>query len=340
MGFRVIRLTNFSKRVVILVLYAIIRSIMGLEGAKLPYVVSEDLAGLVGEWAILTDRRPPSAQYFNDISTELRSTLQGVTGVPVEIIDETELRAGLFRFVEDSLLPVISLDRAYILPGHANTLGHIEMTRAVGPGPGFEDIGMRPRPGFPSEETQIEQFRSVNVEPVVLVDDVIFTGEGTLGTARKLQAIGRPVSKVIAGIAVREGITLLENAGIEVEQVRCYEDVVDEVCARDFFAGTPMSGRTVISGDRHWSAPYFEPFGKSAKWASIPADKSESFARFCLNVSLDLWHEVGRFSGEKVLTAQIPRSLNLLSESGYIVDDLRKHCDMMAELKSITKEIT
>jgi hypothetical protein len=282
-----------------------------------PYVVSADVAGVMGRWATDNGYTVPSQEFFNGMTERLADRLRVTTGVPVEIVSQREMYDGMDKLVSESPYPVISLDRAYFADGHAGISSFLDVTRAVREE--YDARGDRkfvsagdlvPRPGQPSLEEQIEALRSDVVSPIAIVDDVIFTGEGMVKLAEKLAEVGRPVALVIAGIGIEGGLEKLREAGIDVQCVRTYQDVMDEVCERDFLAGVPMSGRTVLGEDGlHWSAPYFGPYGNAEGWASIPSDAVREFSRFCLAQSLSLWEEVERQSGRVIPSNAVPRPL-------------------------------
>jgi hypothetical protein len=298
-----------------------------------PYVVSADVAGLLGPWAIENDFSLPSQNYFDDLTKDLGTQLRTSTGLDVEIVPETEMRDGMERLVAASPVPVISLDRAYFPDNHPGISSNIDVTRAVRlqtDGNGrrtFVSAGaLAPRPGFRPLHEQLEALRSSERSPITLVDDVIFSGEGAVDLVRKLRAVGRPVDRIIAGIGIREGIDLLEGIGVEVACVREYEAVADEVCERDFVAGVPMSGRTVLGEDgNHWSAPYFLPFGDPESWASIPSGNCQQFSRFCLERSVYLWSSVEAASDRLVPVSAMPRRLEGLNAQESVTMVLRQH---------------
>lgn len=304
-----------------------------------PYVVSADGFELMRCWAEQAGYKSPSEVYFRDYTMALKVAIGEATGVDVEVVDHAELKYGLEILASRSSYPVISLDRAY-LNGSPNVVGHIDMTRAVDPK--LNDIGLYHRPGTPSLHEQLEQLRASEPSPIVLVDDVIFTGEGIVELAQRLEHIGRPVVGAIAGIGIRKGIETIETAGIEVTCVRPYDFVTDEVCQRDFLAATPYSGRTVVdkNGDYHtlWSAPYFRPFGDPERWASIPSDRVKGFSRFCLEHSIGLWSEVGSHSGVDIPVHAVPRLLQEVNGRHELVTEfLRKHLDI-GELITVGEE--
>lgn len=282
-----------------------------------PYVISADVGGLVGQWGTRNGLHVPSTAFFDGITAVLARGVLEATGHPVDVVPETELRDGMEKLIDESPYPVVSLDRAYVDEASPKVAGFLDITRAVKEvthpdgSIGFEAVGdLEPRPGQPTLEEQLEALRSNEPSPITLVDDVIFTGEGGVKLAEKLAEIGRPVARVVAGIGIKEGIDRLEAAGIEVVCVRAYADVVDEVCERDFIAGVPMSGRTVVDGDgRSWSAPYFEPYGNTARWASIPDETARAFSKLCLSASWVVWDELNRSTGQTWQASDVPRPL-------------------------------
>ena len=282
-----------------------------------PYVVSADVAGLVGRWATANGLIAPPAEFFDGMTASLADRLAVATGVPVEVVGQKELVEGMGKLISESQYPVISLDRAYFDGDNPGIAGFLDVTRAVKES--YDETGKRtfvsagdlvPRPGHPTLEEQLEALRSDTPSPITVVDDVIFSGDGMVNLAKELAAIGRPIAQVIAGIGIEEGLAKLRDAGIEVKCVRTYEDVMDEVCERDFFAGAPMSGRTVLGEDGStWSAPYFEPYGNTEGWASIAPEAVRDFSKFCLSQSLSLWAEVERLNGRTIASDEVARPL-------------------------------
>lgn len=298
------------------------------ESNNAPYIVSADAGGLLKRWGAENGFAMPSDAYFNDLAVDLRDELGRATDLDVEVVQQDELRNGMLHLMSGNELPAISLDRAYLTDNEVD--GYIDMTRAVDAN--FNDLGIRPRPGSAPLAQQLNALRTSSESPIVLVDDVIFSGEGAVDISKSLAEVNRPVKLIIAGIAIAEGIERLNEAGIEVACVREYEDVADEVCERDFLAAVPMSGRTVLgeNGD-HWSAPYFEPFGNAEKWASIPGETAPAFSRFCLSQSVELWSEIEKTSGRKVPVTAVPRKLKMTNGEESITIALRRHLTDGAE---------
>lgn len=297
----------------------------------LPYVISADAGGLMRKWQARTRRafQAPSEAFFRDLTQELQLNVGHITGSEVEIVDQEELRQGMEQLTSQSDVPVISLDRAYFSDSDPSIIAHIDATRAVDPD--FNDLGLQPRPRALPIESQLDAAASATESAeVALVDDVIFTARGALEIAEKLADRGKNVVRIIAGIAIGDGKQELEKSGIEVQHVRAYKAVLDEVCERDFLAGIPMSGRTVYGrGGLWWSAPYFEPFGDAKKWASIPAEQVLEFSTFCLNQTVELWTATNEASGRLLSVAELPRPLRMVArQSESITEALKRTRDL------------
>ncbi len=300
-----------------------------------PYIVSSDVRGLMAQWGRNTGYQLPTEDFFHGITGDLRGVLEGYFPTAVEIVDEEELRLGLNDLAAQrnlnphQRLQIISLDRAYVDRTTPNILGHLDITRGVDDG--LASAGLKPRPGSDSIDAQLDRFSSEHNFPVIILDDVVFSGDGMRWLVNQLAERKRPVVKVITGIGIRTldgdpaGITNLREIGIQVDCVREYETVVDEVCQRDFVAGAPMSGRSVYSSNGEIrSAPYFAPFGDATRWASIPPEKVREFSRFCMNTSIELFRRVESQSRTSVPTRAIDRLPRGMRENGSFVAALRE----------------
>lgn len=300
-----------------------------------PYIVSSDVKGLMAQWGRDTGYQLPPEDFFHGITRDLQNTLEGYFPASVEMVDEQELRHGLNNLAAQRIvspyqrIPIISLDRAYVDRTTPNIYGYLDITRGVDDG--LTGIGLKPRPGKDSVEIQLDRFASKHNLPVILLDDVVFSGEGMCWLVNQLAERGRPVVKVITGIGIRTldgdpaGITQLRDLGIEVECVREFETVVDEVCQRDFVAGTPMSGRSVYSSNGAISsAPYFAPFGDAAKWASIPDEKVDEFSEFCMETSIEVFRRIEDRSQASVPTSAIDRLPRGLRPNNSFINALQE----------------
>lgn len=292
---------------------------------SLTYVVSSDVEVLTRRWARETGIVIPDPDFFAEQEHRLAANLGNFTKAPIEVIPSKYLIDSIGRYVAETGVEVISMDRAYV-NGHVTSF--IDTTRAVDSN--LEKIGLVNRPGTADIDRQIKDFGTTSKTPACLVDDVIFSGECVVDIMRRLEAAKRPVTKVIAGIAIREGLTAIEeyadsqNRTIEVVCVEQYDEVMDEVCERDFIAGSPMSGRTLIAEDgSNWSAPYFPHFG-NADWASIPTDAVPEFASFAYNLSATYWKELEVLNGRPISGSEVPRPIRQLFQTASFATALKE----------------
>lgn len=230
-----------------------------------PYVVSAELDLWLPDRddIISQDQLDPFRISLDD---DLRSQ-----GKQTEWVESTVLRDGICKKLDNTSLPTLSLDDRYA----TNVDGVLGISRGVDEN--LDDVGYVPRVGYRSIEEQFESIRCLGDE-VVLVDDVLFSGEMAVWLTRQLDKLGIKVRGVICGIAIGESVQSMAAIGVDVDAVKYYEDVEDEICERDF-AIVPGSGRRIASLGK--SALYFDPiYGRPAQWASI---EPASVAEFALN---------------------------------------------------------
>jgi len=264
-----------------------------------PYIVSGDIVPLLKGWANSKGFVLPSAEFFDqlrgDFSQFMRQIFPGF-----EFVHEDELTQGLRQIVIESGLHPISLDRVYY-----PTNPSLEIARLVDMNK--KDMGLGKRPGTPPLVQQLGRL-SIPNNDVVLVDDVIFTGDLLEKVARILSKRGIRVSLICAGIGIGEGIEKLTEAGYSVRCVRTYGKVIDEICERDFYPGVPLSGR-VLAEKEDVGVPYILPFGNPGKWASIPTEWQESLSRFCLKQTIKLFEAIEAASEKPVLCQDLERKV-------------------------------
>lgn len=262
------------------------------------YVVSQDAQLLLQDWAKSRGFVVPSE--VGMVSGDLINYLRTIF-LSVELVSADELQSGMTRLASATGLTAVSMDRVYF---HSEL--HLDVTRAVNVlGDG---VGVVARHGFKPLSEQVSDLK-ISLQgqrEVVLVDDVIFSGGLLLELIGLLNAQGIDVPVVVAGVAIGEGVGVLKNRGIEVQAVRLFPTVIDEICERDFLPGVPLSGRTVVGTEKE-GAPYILPFGRPQAWASIPEVWEQELSKFCLNLTAGVFDLIGQASGRQILPRDLER---------------------------------
>jgi hypothetical protein len=279
-----------------------------------PYVISADIFLLMEKWASQSGFLLPSEKFFSDLRENFLIYLRKIFH-DVEFVSENEICEGLSNFVDKIGLPTISLDRVYL-----ESDMYLDLARQVDER--GKDLGLGRRFGTQSIFQQVQNIKRSGISEVMLIDDVIFSGSFLERIITLLLNVGINVPVICAGVGVLDGVKRL-NKVRDVYCVRIYENLIDEVCERDFYPGVCFSGRPVF-GSQNVSMPYILPFGKPEEWASIPKDYVEDFSRFCIYQTKSLFEEVEKCSEKKVLCMNIATRVVGLEDEMCYTDALRK----------------
>ena len=57
------------------------------------------------------------------------------------------------------------------------------------------------------------------------------------------------------------------------------DDVIDQICERDFYFGIAGSGIMINTNNGLYKAPYFKPYGNPYERASIPVESEQYFSK-------------------------------------------------------------
>jgi hypothetical protein len=287
----------------------------------LPYVVSADVGLLLQDWADRNGFIAPSSEFFYRLREAFSAQMNRIFPC-FELVSEKEIFQGISKLASESGLPPVSLDGVYF-----KSKLNFEITGSVDEK--GKNCGWVNRSETPSIAQQLETLRLSGVKEVVLVDDIIFSGGVIKMIVNLLLTIGIQVPLVCAGIGIAEGIRCISGANREVRCVRIFDQVVDEVCERDFYPGTPLSGR-LLAGGMNVGVPYIFPFGNPEDWASIPSVHAMPFSKFCLNQTILLFEEVEVCSGREILCQDLGRKVFSLPTNGVrYVDVLREIVDRL-----------
>ena len=281
---------------------------------KKPYIVSADIYLLLNKWAEQKNFVLPKKEFFCELRKVFSIFMLQIFPY-FEFISEEEILEHMKMTTLRSNLPCVSLDPVYFCCNFS-----IELTRKVD-SQGINK-GLQHRFGSKPLLKQLSQLRSHQIKEICLVDDVIFSGVLMERVIKLLSNVGINVPVVCAGIGIQEGVNRILSPKREVSCAKIYDEVVDEVCERDFYLGIPFSGRSLI-GNSNIGLPYILPFGKPEKWASIPENLQKSFSEFCINQTITLFEEIQKNSNRKVCCSDIERKVLGQPETGNFVDFLK-----------------
>ena len=253
-----------------------------------PYVISEELniPGVYSEQYIQLNKLD---NFRSELDADLRGMGKNTVWVPSETLDR-----GIAKMMNETSLPVVSLDDRYVKTANQ----YIGISRGVDSA--LNDVGYVPRANYMPVSNQFDRVGQLGSE-VVLVDDVLFSGEMMQWVIDELAKRSVKVGGVVCGIAMGDGIRRLAENGVDVQACEVFKDVEDEICERDF-AIVPGSGRRVDTANAN--ALYFDTInGRPEQWASIPAELSEVFYQNSLRRSEVLVQDdvqmqsIGKFLG-------------------------------------------
>jgi len=238
-----------------------------------PYVISAELDLATADLGQIVKK--DSVEGFREsLDADLRAM-----GKETLWVASSTIQNGLELAIAKTNLPVVSLDDKYV----SSAAQYLGISRGVDPL--LNDDGYVARRGYPCIEEQLKGVLSLGKE-VMLVDDVLFSGEMVAWLADSLRPYGVKIGAVVVGIAIQEGIDKLKLEGMEVSASEVFSEVEDEICERDF-AVVPGSGRRINALASN--ALYFDKDnGKPEQWASITAGVADSFCVNSLRRSVDI----------------------------------------------------
>lgn len=215
-------------------------------------------------------------------------------------------------------IPIVSLDKIYIRPDEEN-IYFLDCTRVDGSG----EVISR------SDEALDDQInrlvKTINSKEIILADDVVFSGSVLRNIINRFNKLGVSVVGVISSICMVDAYQYFnENLkfGLRTNYI-LGEDVIDQICERDFYFGIAGSGIMVETDKGLYKAPYFRPYGNPVERASIPKESEDVFSKGCLRRSLYLWEEIERLKEVKVFMRDLPERIVNTDENDEVVKTLR-----------------
>lgn len=270
----------------------------GRQNMTIPYVITDDLSL---EFSRYMNGNEKGMQIVSEASDIIENSLKKIFPV-VDKISAGEIHGFLTDKVSQSALPVISL--VGLIPADGCKVISIEASRTVRLSPvngcSFEFVDNGSFPRYSSLPPISEQFKNAvdfvaqkGDARVNILDDVVFSGNTVANYIHRLEECGLKIDTVITNVALRRAVGKLNSLGINVDADFVYEDVVDEVCMRDFIVGAPTGGRNLMTKEGQYvSVPYLYPFANVDVWASVNTDEAVEFSKDCLRASLGLWEQL------------------------------------------------
>lgn len=217
--------------------------------------------------------------------------------------------------------PIVTLDKIYINPDEKNIF-FLDCTRVNGKN---KIISRR----NDSLEEQIKILGTIFREKeIILADDVIFSGTVLKKINDMLEKYDVKVVGAIASITSSEGYYMFNDKskykyGLRANYIMD-DDVVDQVCERDFYFGIAGSGIIVETQQGYLKSPYFLPFGNPNERASIPIKSEKNFSRGCIERSILLWEDIDKKKGKSTLIKDLPERIINTENNEEVIKTLKK----------------
>lgn len=234
-------------------------------------------------------------------------------------------------------IPIVSLDKVYLEP-ESTFVEFLDCTRLDG----SSELVSRKNPNdFESVDRDIQtisnKLKNSNYNGIVLADDVVFSGNVLKSIIDKFASNGISVLGIRSCISMRESYDYFNRElplGLKCGCVM-EDDVIDQICERDFYFGIPQSGISIKSNDTVVKAPYFRPYGDPVARASVPSFYEDYFSKGCLIRSLALWDRINTLTNREVLVRELPEVISNTNSSDSVVKTLKREINMNRDTRNI-----
>lgn len=221
-------------------------------------------------------------------------------------------------------IPIVTLDKIYIEPDGQNIV-FLDCTRING----TDKIVSRRKESLDEQLNNI--INSFCGKKIVIADDVVFSGNVLRIIIDLLEKGGVEVVGIITSVCTRESYEYFNRNlkyGLKTNYIMD-DDVIDQICERDFYFGIAGSGIMVERDGKLYKAPYFKPFGNPNERASIPVEYEDSFSKGCLKRSIILWEEIEKMSNSKIYASMLPEVIYGVSREEEVVKLLKKEMNRL-----------
>lgn len=224
------------------------------------------------------------------------------------------------------VIPIVSLDKIYLNEDEENVI-FLDCTRLNG---SSKLVSRNNSNDFSSVDEQVkkisEKLKVMGLNQIILVDDVVFSGSVLSSVIELFKNNGISVIGIRSAVATTNSFKRFNNElflGLKCKYL-LGEEVIDQICERDFYFGIPQSGISILEDGIIYKAPYFRPFGNPVERASIPKEYENYFSKGCLKRSIWLWNEIERLSNKSFYISDLPEVIFNTSSDEKIVKVLKK----------------
>ena len=221
-------------------------------------------------------------------------------------------------------IPIVTLDKIYITSDDKN-IYFLDCTRINE----TNDIVSRKKESLDSQIIDIS--KKVNGNKIILADDVVYSGSVLKNIIERFKKLNIDVVGVVASICKESSYEYFSKNlkyGIRANFIMS-DDVIDQICERDFYFGIAGSGIMVKTDNGLYKAPYFRPYGNPNERASIPIENEKEFSKNCLRRSEFLWQEIDRLKGVRTKIFELPEKIINTDEKEEVVKVLKKEMNRL-----------
>lgn len=294
------------------------------------FVLLKDISSRLNSWAFRQGLTVPTSALERYEYSMMNST-EMVFGQKASFLEENSLVtsmlsrvAGLHKTLSnDKPIGIVCAEAQYEKKLRARfpniPIASLEVTRLVNrTGETVQGLGVRPGTG--SLESQLSSMKRIfaakGIRDVILVDDVIFSGDQTVDTNHLLNQMQLNVVGVYAGIATKQSLQRfeMEIPSTYISTTYAVSDPVDVVSSRDLLPGIENCGRT-LNEQENTGAPYILPFGNPVEWASIERGKEKEYSKALIQAAIDLYLAIETASKKSIALGDLDRGiLNSLTQ--------------------------
>ena len=216
-------------------------------------------------------------------------------------------------------IPIVTLDKIYITPDEEN-IYFLDCTRINGTN------GIISRKNESLDSQIIRLSKTLSNKEILLADDVVFSGSVLKNIINRFNMLEIEVIGIITSICTNQSYTYFNSNlkyGIKSNYIMS-DNVIDQICERDFYFGIAGSGIMIDTKDGLYKAPYFKPYGNPYERASIPIEYEKYFSKACLERSIYLWEEIDRLKKVRTKIIELPEKIINTNENEEVVKTLKR----------------